>query len=1052
MPDALDKLLDGVPATSAPAVSGISVPRAPRLAAAAAPRVRAAASPAALSSDWRTLEGFAEGQGFHVTSPTGGRYNSGSAHYAARAVDVRKRDKTPEQIAALDEAARAAGFVARDERTRPPGQSEWSGPHYHLEARTAAPVASGDDLDKVLDAVPAAASADDLDKLLDTVPVVRTAADDDVLTTTSAPRYQQSALPSDPHTLPRLSLPAQPNLETYAGRQQRDLINSESNNADARLIFDVHLPAGARDWSQVDDKGAVRAGVLQYAQTNDIPEGYTRKWLDAHAEQLHFNQNGKPVQPADLIYDGSPHYDFEKRSLRVSAQLPIFKKLRDDYMASLPAADKFGEWLYGSQESFGEKALDACLPVVHGAAKVADVVSRPFSAVDASVWSRVNRPGIINKLEAITNPFDAQAHSAGYDALKGETPADAHNPVASAVRNNATLKATGFDSLAGGITEALTSPSNLVLAGAGKAGMEALKGTRAGAQLAEAMGGGVRLTEFFNRGGRVLDIERAATTGTKAADGLLVTLKDEVGNLSHVNTATGEVTEVKTLPRIMGMTVHEALAKYPKLDEYVAHSLQNAEERAASFEAEAGRADLPDDYRQTHAEEAARAHDEAAYLRDVQAAIEEARTPSAPVEADAPADALDQVIDSVPADEKFPYTKPSLARRAARQFVNAYNLPKSVQASADLSATLRQGLISLAAHPSFIRDVMENQVKAFASQDAADALKDAILNHGDYPLMRDSGLYLSSVRGSAPEEVFSSPWSDKLPIVKQSDRAYSAALDTVRVKSFEMYAAELRAAGVHDEKAFSDIAHWINRATGCGEGKLVDALAPILNVPVFSPRLTASRFQVLNPVFYMKMTPAARRIAVREMMRSTATVSATVGLAALAGAHTSIDPRNANFGKIVVGNTHLDVGAGKLQAVRYMAQMTDAFAREAKGQKVDPKWTPTAITMRFMRSKLGPLPSYAVDVVTGKDYSGQPVEWKRRAAQMAVPFVVSDLYEGWKDSGAWGALKASPSILGIGVQTYKRGGFGDGGRFNKGRSHSYTNSDPVEDASTNARP
>ncbi|MGB8507359.1 MAG: hypothetical protein WCD76_03060 [Pyrinomonadaceae bacterium] len=358
----------------------------------------------------------------------------------------------------------------------------------------------------------------------------------------------------------------------------------------------------------------------------------------------------------------------------------------------------------------------------------------------------------------------------------------------------------------------------------------------------------------------------------------------------------------------------------------------------------------------------------------------------------------------------------------------------------------------LAAHPSFIKDVMTNQVKAFASQEAADALKDAILEHPDFALMKDSGLYLSSVRGSAPEEMFSSAWSEKIPVVKQSDRAYSAALDTVRVKSFEMYAAELKAAGVTDEKTFSDIAHWINRATGRGEGKIVDALAPVLNVPLFSPRLTASRFQVLNPVFYMRMSPAARRIAVREMGRATGTVSATVCLAVLAGAHTSLDPRNANFGKIVVGNTHLDIGAGELQAVRYVAQMTDAFAREAKGEKLDAKWTPTAITQRFVRSKLGPIPSYLMDAKTGKDYSSNPVEWKRRALQMAVPFVVNDLYGGWKDSGAWGALKALPAVLGVGVNTYQEKP-ARGARFGSGRSHSYTNSEPQDAGGpTAARP
>ncbi|MCA1594735.1 MAG: hypothetical protein LC754_19320, partial [Acidobacteria bacterium] len=949
--------------------------------------------------------------------------------------------------------------------------------------------------------------------------------DDEVLTTnTSAPRYDPAHPSLSPHQLPRLSLPANPDLQTMEGRHARDEMAAQSSNPDAHLVMDVSLPHGARDWSQVDDKGAVRAAVAQYAQVHDIPERYTKGWLEQHSEQLHLTTggDGKPVQPSDFIYEGSPAYDFEKRTLRVAASLPIFKKLRDDYMASLNAVDRAGEWAFGSQESPGEKLLDVAAPVAHTALKGAEMAARPFSAADAAVWSKI-RSGNLNPTDI--DPLTANALA---QALQGgEQPDYAKNPLAEGVRHSETLKNINprLPALLGGITEAVTSPSNLLAAGVGKPALQALKSSRVGAGVAaglsEAMGGETKLAEFFSRGGRVLDIETAAVDASKAADaaeGLLVTIKDAEGNLHRINTATGEIEEnIKTLPRIMGMSVPEALEKHPKLDSHVAERLANAQERAARFEAEASRADLPDDYRQTHAEEAARAHDEAAYLRDVQAAIEEHRNPT-PVKAAQPAasetadgtlseqmDALkggrravveitsdqladpdvqtivprgfrsfktfdggriiydprqvsrEQVVEAMdagtlgahgvpladggtplPAVGESSIPRPSLPARVGRQFVNAYHLPKSVQASADLSATMRQGLIPLAAHPSFIKDMMRNQVKAFASQDAADALKDAIINHPDYGLMKDSGLYLSSVRGSAPEEMFSSAWSEKIPVVKQSDRAYSAALDTVRVKSFEMYAAELKAKGITDEKTYSDIAHWINRATGRAEGRIVDAIAPVLNFPLFSPRLTASRFQVLNPVFYMRMTPAARRIAVREMMRATGTFSATVGLATLAGARTSLDPRNANFGKIVVGNTHLDIGAGELQAIRYTAQMTDAFAREAKGERLDKKWTPTAITMRFLRSKLGPLPSYAVDVKTGKDYSGNPVEWKRRALQMAVPFVVNDLYEGWRDSGAWGAVKASPAILGVGVNTYREKQ--KHGRFSSGRSHSYTNS------------
>ncbi|MGB8507524.1 MAG: hypothetical protein WCD76_03885 [Pyrinomonadaceae bacterium] len=1232
---------------------------------------RPASPTQAPSSDWHTLSEFAEGQGFTVTSTTRGRHNSGSAHYAGRAVDVRTRDKTPEQIAALDEAARAAGFIARDERTRPPGQSEWHGPHYHLETGGAAPV--GDDLDGLLDGLPAtAAPGDALDQLLDSVPAHADEDAPDEIVTTSTPRYTGG--PQTSHTLPMLPMSANPDLQTMEGRAQRDMVAAHGSDPNANLTFDLSLPHGFNDWSELTGDDAARASVRQYAQTHDIPAPFVEKFLAANGSLIHMRDKatGESKAPADYIYEGSEAFDFEKRTLRVSARMPLLKKLRDDFMASLSPLDRAGEWAFGSQESPGEKLVDVAAPVAHAA----EVASRPFSAVpDAAVWSKI-RSGSIGAGDI--DPLTAYAIER---ALMGEEVPDyAKNPLGAGVRHSQTLANINprLPALAGSITEMLTSPSNLLGLGVGKVGMEALKSSRLGAGVAaglsEAMGGESKLAAFFNRGGRILDIEAApiaadapvimgpggisgpgeanplpefahtidaqlqalsegtrggvlitpgspmpqvpkGMTATETARGTLihnpavispedaravvaadqhysllghvapkteestafvvatdasgrelqisytrpedvaaqieamraqfpdarfevggrvlesrlprpgkggdvsdvvVTLKDHEGNLHRINTSTGEVEQVKTLPRILGMSVPDALEKHPNLDRHVAERLANAESRAAAFEAEAAHPDLPDEYRLTHAEEAARAHDEAAYLRDVQAAIEEHRNPPAPPtppaeesrplsvlrehharrvsEAEDSIRALDEQIadgkhpDGAPLDaseladlkterahveeeRKFydglasaidthhaeagvvvgaSTSPPSLLRRVGRQFVNAYHLPKSAQASADLSATMRQGLIPLAAHPSFISDVMANQVKAFASQEAADALRDAILEHPDFNLMKESGLYLSSVRGSAPEEMFQSAWSEHIPVVKQSDRAYSAALDTVRVKSFEIYTAELKAAGVTDEKTFSDIAHWINRATGRGEGKLVDALAPVLNVPLFSPRLTASRFQVLNPVFYMKMTPAARRIAVREMMRATGTVSATVGLAVLAGAHTSLDPRNANFGKIVVGNTHLDIGGGEFQAVRYLSQMTDAFAREAKGEKLDDKWTPTAITQRFMRSKLGPVPSYAVDVHTGKDYSGNPVEWKSRALQMAVPFVVNDLREGWKDSGAWGALKASPAVLGVGVNTYKEKPV-RGGRFGGGRSHSYTNSEP-QDSGESMRP
>lgn len=82
---------------------------------------------------WRDLAAFAKSRGFTVTSTTGGGHNDGSKHYLGLAIDVRTRDKSPQEVAALIKEAQGLGIVVKDERTRPVGQKVWSGPHIHLE-------------------------------------------------------------------------------------------------------------------------------------------------------------------------------------------------------------------------------------------------------------------------------------------------------------------------------------------------------------------------------------------------------------------------------------------------------------------------------------------------------------------------------------------------------------------------------------------------------------------------------------------------------------------------------------------------------------------------------------------------------------------------------------------------------------------------------------------------------------------------------------------------------------------------------------------------------
>lgn len=72
--------------------------------------------------------------GGRITSTTGGHHNAGSLHYSGNAVDVGMGQESPEKQQQIIAALQAAGYTVRDERTRPPGQAVWGGPHVHVEA------------------------------------------------------------------------------------------------------------------------------------------------------------------------------------------------------------------------------------------------------------------------------------------------------------------------------------------------------------------------------------------------------------------------------------------------------------------------------------------------------------------------------------------------------------------------------------------------------------------------------------------------------------------------------------------------------------------------------------------------------------------------------------------------------------------------------------------------------------------------------------------------------------------------------------------------------
>ncbi|MBC7933180.1 MAG: hypothetical protein H7Z38_21665 [Rubrivivax sp.] len=397
--------------------------------------------------------------------------------------------------------------------------------------------------------------------------------------------------------------------------------------------------------------------------------------------------------------------------------------------------------------------------------------------------------------------------------------------------------------------------------------------------------------------------------------------------------------------------------------------------------------------------------------------------------------------------------QPSLLRRAGRTAVDVVQLPKA-KAGFDLSATGRQGLAQILAHPTYFKQAMSRQVRAFASEDAATAFAESIRSRPDFDLLREN-VDLSSV-GDIREEPFASGLAKKIPGVRASERAYSAAMDSVRVQAWDNYTRHVADNPNVNADTYKAIGELINITTGRGRVAILDRselgrkVVNALNVPFFSPRNTAAKFNLISPVRVVRnaLDPATRPVAwlqMRDASRGLAVFSTTLGLMSYAGLDVGLNPFKPDFGKLRVGKAVYDLTGGEGATVRYLAQMAHLFSDIERGRKT--KQSPARLTARYLRSQLQPAAAVAADKATGKTFDGKPFTYSQAAADLVVPFVVADAYKGWVAAGGStieeiddagtrgdflrgdfskvktgfaGGASALPAVLGVGVNYYEK--------------------------------
>ncbi len=362
-----------------------------------------------------------------------------------------------------------------------------------------------------------------------------------------------------------------------------------------------------------------------------------------------------------------------------------------------------------------------------------------------------------------------------------------------------------------------------------------------------------------------------------------------------------------------------------------------------------------------------------------------------------------------------------------------FNVARALMTSFDLSAVLRQGGFGAIGHPIRAAKSFPAMIRALLSEKRRFAVEHAIHNRPNAKLYKSSGLYLSRRGGalSEMEEAYMSRWAEKIPGVAASERAYTTFLDKFRVESFDAMVKTLGRNGEVTTREAEAIANFINVSTGRGSLGVRANAHTVLNTVFFAPRLVASRFQLLGAQPLYGGTARTRAMIAMEYARFLAGIGLIYGLTSLVPDEwdwsVEFDPRSADFGKIKIGNTRLDLLAGLSQVTVFAARIVTGKTKTQRGELVPIRGkdvpygygTGADVLARFLRSKLSPMSGTFVNIFAGKDYIGEPVTIGTTVTNITIPMAMRDIYDAMRDMGvSRGAAIGLLAIFGVGMQTY----------------------------------
>lgn len=358
--------------------------------------------------------------------------------------------------------------------------------------------------------------------------------------------------------------------------------------------------------------------------------------------------------------------------------------------------------------------------------------------------------------------------------------------------------------------------------------------------------------------------------------------------------------------------------------------------------------------------------------------------------------------------------KPMIEKATFGAYAGTQDFVRAFTLGFDLAPALRQGITVVRTRPLVALDATKKFFSALTDAKKAYIIERNIKFDPDFDVARKHKLAFLEDDSplSAREDQLQSIMAERLPLMRNFQRAYRVFMNSIRMSTFK---ASMRSYGGRDrltDSNLAELANFVNISTGRGGLGAFEGSAHGLAQGFLAPRFYMSRIQYLSgqPMWraLWRGDKTAARIMATEYSR--ALIGAAImnytaltfgklafGDKAVSFKPVSTNPFDPDAGYLVIGDARVDMTGGMGRYVKFAGKLGENVHASLTGDKRNENSEQSFVGM--LKGSLAPHARGIVNLATGKTGSGEKATLENIVYENYLPLTPKDAIGAFQKEG-----------------------------------------------------